>query len=184
MIVISIKRVAAFTVGTMVAVAGLFVGAPGSVAAEGDQERAVEWHAEGLAIGCPVVDASIDPETGDQHFEFDGISTLITGDFVGYDYSRGHAVRDADTGDVQAYFYDTFHGTFTPDGSRGTLTTEGPTTVDGTTLTIVHDQRITGGTGDWTNARGDRYFTGSAGACIGGKFTGEGTFIRPAASTH
>lgn len=130
-------------------------------------------------FNCPSTTSTIGPNdpTGEWQVAFNNVSSLLYGDFVGIDHTRGTFTFDSLTGEVKGYIYDTFYGVYAPNGSSGVMYREGP--FEATLLgESRYEQRITGGTEDFEGSRGQLTIVGFGGACVGHCGTYDGVWSR------
>lgn len=126
-----------------------------SAAAAGSDEAAVKFSGEWTLAGAAITDVPIDPDdpTGPLRVEAESAS-LLFGDFVGVDHTTVSGTWNPQTGGFTGYIWETFVGTYAPDGSAGVMRREGPFEGNVNTGEFQFDQRITGGDGDFVGSRG------------------------------
>lgn len=163
------------------------LGTPAISAAAANDEAAVRFSGEWTLAGAVFTDVPIDPEdpTGPWRVEAESASLLV-GDFVGVDHSTTSGTFDPRTGEFNGYIWETFVGTYAPDGSAGIMRREGPFEGNTNTGEFQYNQRITGGDGDFEGSRGHmtvlavpscHFLPGVP--CVGSGGTYHGTWVRP-----
>lgn len=137
--------------------------------------------------GAVFTDVPIDPNdpTGPLRVEAESASLLV-GDFVGVDHTTVSGTFDPQTGEFNGYIWESFTGTYAPDGSAGLMRREGPFDGNMNTGEFQFNQRITGGDGDFEGSRGHMTVLTVASCrivpgvpCVGSGGTYDGVWSRP-----
>jgi hypothetical protein len=95
-------------------------------------------------------------------------SSVWSGSFDGVTHYTTHGTTDLVTGDSRARIKETFIGVDSATDKVGTLHLKGTVVQDGSTLTMVVKERVTGGTGAFAKAHGHLRYEGVDTSLVGG----------------